>query len=64
MNSKTIVSVSYKGDRYKVRKVFYSSEFVKFDILQNRRIVKGCLLTERSAILELLNILRIRVFTE
>lgn len=64
MNTKTIVSISYKGDRYQVRKLSYSSYFVKFDILQNRRVIKSNLMTERSAIMELLNILRFRVIGE
>lgn len=64
MNTKTIVSISFKGDRYKLRKLSYSSYFVKFDILQNRRVIKFNLMTERSAIIVLLDILRARVITE
>ena len=64
MNTKAIVSVSFKGDRYKVRKLCCSSYYAKYDILQNRRIIKSGMITERNAILELLNILRLRVILE
>lgn len=62
MNTKTIFSVQYNGSRYQVREIGYSSNYVRYDILQDRRLIKsGRYWTKRSAILELLQILRLAV---
>ena len=62
MNTKTIFSVQYNGSRYQVREISYSSYFVRYDILQDRRVIKsGKFWSRRSAILELLQILRLNV---
>lgn len=62
MNTKTIFSVQYNGSRYQVREMSYSSNYARYDILQDRRVVKsGKFLSKRPAILELLQILRLNV---
>lgn len=61
MNTKTIFSVQYNGSRYQVREIS-SGSYARYDILQDRRVVKsGKFLTKRTAILELLQILRLNV---
>lgn len=62
MNTKTIFSVQYNGSRYQVREISYSSNYVRYDMLQDRRVINsGRFLTKRCAILELLQILRLNV---
>lgn len=62
MNTKTIFSIQYNGIRYQVREISYSSGYVRYDILQNRRVVKSSqFLTKRSAILELLQLVRLNI---
>ena len=62
MNTKTVFSVQYDGSRYQVREIRYSSSVVKYDMLQDRRVIKECqYFTKRTAILELLQILRLKV---
>lgn len=62
MKTKTVFSVQYDGSRYQVRETRYSSSFVRYDILQDRRVIKSDrFFTERSAILDLLQILRLKV---
>lgn len=62
MNTKTIFSVQYNGSRYQVREIRYSSNYVRYDMLQDRRVINsGRFLSKRSAILELLQILRLAV---
>lgn len=55
--------MQYNGSRYQVREISYdSSYFVRYDILQDRRIIKSSkYFTKRCAILELLQILRLAV---
>ena len=62
MNTKTIFSIQYNGIRYQVREIRYSSNYVRYDILQNRQVVNSSrFLTKRSAILELLQLVRLNV---
>ncbi len=62
MNTKTVFSVQYDGSRYQVREIRYSSSYVRYDVLQDRRVINsGQFLTKRTAILELLQILRLKV---
>lgn len=61
MNTKTIFSVQYNGSRYQVREIS-SGSYARYDILQDRRIIKNSkYFTRRTAILELLQILRLDV---
>lgn len=62
MNTKTVFSVQYDGSRFQVREMRYTSSIVGYDILQDRRVIKSSrYFTKRSAILELLHILRLSV---
>lgn len=62
MNTKTIFSIQYNGIRYQVREIRYSSNYVRYDILQNRHVVNSSqFLTKRSAVLELLQLVRMNV---
>lgn len=62
MNTKTIFSIQYNGIRYQVREIRYSGNYVRYDILQNRRVVNmSRFLTKQSAILELLQLVRMNV---
>ena len=62
MNTKTVFSVQYNGNRYQVRETRCSSTFVKYDILQNRRVViSDKYLTKRTAILMLCDSIRRQV---
>lgn len=62
MNTKTVFSIQYNGIRYQVREIRYSSNYVRYDILQNRRVVNmSGFFTKRSAILELLQLVRMNV---
>lgn len=62
MNTKTVFSVQYNGSRYQVRKISIDfSSYVTFDILQDRRVIKAKYYSERSAILELLQIIRLKI---
>lgn len=62
MNTKTIFSIQYNGIRYQVREIRYSSNYVRYDILQNRQVVNSSrFLTKRSAILELLQLVRMNI---
>lgn len=57
MNTKTVFSIQYNGNRYQVREIRYSINYVRYDILQNRRVINSSrFLTKRSAILELLQL--------
>lgn len=64
MNTKTIISVSWNRHRIQLIKRNCSSNFVTFDILQDRRVIKSDMITEKSAIWELLGYLRNKVITE
>lgn len=63
MNTKTVFSVQYDGSRYQVREKRYSSNYVIYDVLQDRRVlISGDkFITKRTAILELLQILRLKI---
>lgn len=62
MNTKTIFSIQYGGSRYQVREISYSSCIVRYDILQDRRVLKSSpYFTKRSAVLELLQLVRLNV---
>lgn len=62
MNTKTVFSIQYNGSRYQVRELSYSSYYVRYDILQDRRVLNNSrYLTKRAAILELLQIVRLAV---
>lgn len=62
MNTKTVFSIQYNGIRYQVREIRYSSNYVRYDILQNRQVVNSSrFLTKRSAILELLQLVRLNI---
>ena len=62
MNTKTIFSIQYNGSRYQVRELSYSSYYVRYDILQDRRVIKSSrYLSKRTAILELLQMVRLNV---
>lgn len=62
MNTKTVFSIQYNGIRYQVREIRYSSDYVRYDILQNRQVVNSSrFLTKRSAILELLQLVRLNI---
>lgn len=55
MKTETIFSAQYNGARYQVRKISIDSgEFVKYDILQDRRVLRKVFYTKRAAILDLL----------
>lgn len=65
MNTKTVFSIQYNGSRYQVREIRYSSAYVRFDILQDRRVINASrFLTKRTAILELLQLVRLKVINE
>lgn len=65
MNTKTIFSIQYAGSRYQVREFSYSSSYVKYDILQDRRVLNSSrFLSRRGAILELLQLVRLNVIKE
>ena len=62
MNTSTVFSIQFDGHRYQVRELRYSSTFVVYDILQDRRVIKRSrFFTKRSAILELLQIVRLLI---
>lgn len=62
MNTKTVFSIQYNGSRYQVRELSYSSSYVRYDILQDRRVINSSrFLTKRTAILELLQMVRLNV---
>lgn len=62
MNTKTVFSIQYNGSRYQVRELSYSSSYVRYDMLQDRRVINSSrFLTKRTAILELLQIVRLNV---
>lgn len=62
MNTKTIFSIQYDGSRYQVREIRYASTYVKYNILQDRRVLNSSrFLTRRGAILELLQLVRLKV---
>ena len=61
MNTKTILSAQYEGNRYQLIEVGYSSQFVTYNILQNRRVVKSHLSGRRCAMLEFANVLRFKI---
>lgn len=62
MNTKTVFSIQYNGSRYQVRELSYSSYYVRYDMLQDRRVINSSrFLTKRTAILELLQIVRLNV---
>lgn len=62
MNTKTIFSIQYNGNRYQVRELRYSSNYVRYDILQNRQVLNNSrFLSKRGAILELLQMVRLNV---
>ena len=62
MNTKTVFSIQYNGIRYQVREIRYSSDYVRYDILQNRCVVNSSrFLTKKSAVLELLQLVRLNV---
>ena len=65
MNTKTVFSIQYNGSRYQVREIRYFSNYVKFDMLQDRRVINTSrFLTKRTAILELLQLVRLKVIKE
>lgn len=65
MNTKTIFSIQYNGSRYQVREIRYSSTYVRFDILQDRRVIKKSrFFTKRTAIWELLQLVRFNILKE
>lgn len=62
MNTKTVFSIQYNGIHYQVREIRYSGNYVRYDILQDRHVVNSSrYLTKRSAILELLQLVRLNV---
>lgn len=62
MNTKTVFSIQYNGSRYQVRELSYSRNYVRYDILQDRRVINSSrFLTKRTAILELLQMVRLNV---
>lgn len=62
MNTNTVFSVQYNGSRYQVREIRYSSGYVGYDMLQDRRVMNsGRFMTKQNAILEMLHILRLKV---
>lgn len=65
MNTKTIFSIQYNGSRYQVREIRYSSYIDRYDILQDRRVVKSSrYFTKKTAILGLLDLVRLNVIKE
>lgn len=62
MNTKTVFSIQYNGSRYQVRELSYSSNYVRYDMLQDRRVINSSrFLSKHTAILELLQIVRLAV---
>lgn len=62
MNTKTVFSIQYNGSRYQVRELSYSRSYVRYDMLQDRRVINSSrYLTKRTAILELLQIVRLNI---
>ena len=62
MNTKTIFSIQYNGSRYQVREIRYSGNIVRYDILQDRRVVESSkYYTMKTAILGLLQMVRLKV---
>ncbi len=61
MNTKTIFSAQYEGNRFQLIEVGYSSQFVTYSILQNRRVIKSRLIGRRCAMLEFNNVLRLKI---
>lgn len=65
MNTKTIFSIQYNGSRYQVREIRYSSNYVRYDMLQDRHVLKSSrFLSRRGAILDLLDRVRLNVIKE
>ena len=58
MNKKTILSAQYNGHRYQLIEVSYSSEFVTYSILQDRKVVKSRLMVRKCAMMEFISMLR------
>lgn len=61
MNTKTIISALYNGHRFQLIEVCYSSEFVTYSILQDRRIVKSQLIGRKSSLFEFANMVRYKI---
>lgn len=62
MKTETIFSAQYNGARYQVRRISTDSgEFVKYDILQDRRLLRKFFFSKNKAILKLLYLLMIEV---
>lgn len=61
MNKKTILSAQYDGHRYQLIEVSYSSEFVTYSILQDRRVIKSRLIGRRSSMMEFTRMLQMEI---
>lgn len=61
MNTKTIISALYKGHRYQLIEVSYSSEYITYSILQDRRVVRSHLIGRRSSLLMFADMVRFKI---
>lgn len=61
MTTKTIIGAQYEGQRYQLIEVGYSSEFVTYSILQDRRVVKSRMIGRKSSLIEFTNMLRSKI---
>lgn len=62
MTTKTVFFIQYDGSRYQVRATQYGSGYATYDILQDRRVLMHSkYYTRKNAILELLQIVRLKV---
>ena len=61
MNTKTIISALYNGHRFQLIKVSYSSGFVTYSILQDRRVVRSNMIGRVSSLFEFAHMLRMKI---